>query len=252
MSAVSTDFSLPTFLERAKAQTLSMPLYRDGLTPAAPTTGTFNLYDQSKVVVVTGAVTITSGIATYPVLAASIPVTTNLSNEWQEEWVLTLSDGEVCTIRRDCYLCLRSLYNVVNEAMLIRKQSDLGTLRPPNKTSFQGYIDEAWSDVQGHLLKDGKRPFLIMDPWCLKSLTLNRTLQYIMDDLEIYMGSEGRYAQLAKKYKEAADVALTELKLEYDLSQSNLRSAADDSAAAVPVIYTNTPPYNRWTAGWTY
>lgn len=240
---ISTDYSLPSFIERAKTVTLSMAIYEDGPSPLAPASGTFTLYDQSKVVVVTGAVTITSSIATFQVTAAVLPTSTQLSAEWQEEWVLTLTDGRVETIRRDAYLCLRGLYNVVNEAMLLRRVSDLANLRHSSLASFQGYIDEAWSTVQGKLLQDGKRPYLVMNSWALKDVTLNYTLQYIFQDLETYMSGEGRYAKRAQEHGEAAEKAYTLLKLEYDLSQTNQRANADDSTAAVPVIYTNTPPW---------
>jgi hypothetical protein len=204
--AISTDFSLPTFLERAKTAALTMPVYAGGSTPTAPSAGTFTLYDGSKVVVVTGAVTVTGNVATYTVAAASIPSTTSLSDAWQEEWALTV-DGVTETIRRDCYLCLRSLYNVVNEAMLLRRVTDLNNLKPASIVNFQGYMDEAWASVQGRLLHDG------------------------------------RYQAKAAEHREAADRAFTMLRLEYDESQSNQRAGAVDSVAAVPVIYTNTP---RW------
>ena len=239
--AISTDFSLPTFLERAKTAVLTMPVYAGGSTPTAPSAGTFTLYDGSKVVVATGAVTVTGNVATYTVAAASIPSTTSLSDAWQEEWVLTV-DGVTETIRRDCYLCLRSLYNVVNEAMLLRRVTDLNNLKPASITNFQGYMDEAWASVQGRLLQDGRRPYLIMNSWALKDTTLETTLAFVFADLDTYMG-DGRYQAKAAEHREAADRAFTMLRLEYDESQSNQRAGAVDSVAAVPVIYTNTP---RW------
>jgi hypothetical protein len=239
---ISTDFSLPSFIERAKTVTLSMAVYEDGPNPVAPVSGTFTLYNQSKVVVVTGAVTVTSSIATFQVTAAVIPTATLLSAEWQEEWVMTLADGRVETIRRDAYLCLRGLYNPVNEAMLLRRVSDLQNLKHSSLTSFQGYIDEAWSTVEGMLLQDGKRPYLIMNSWALKEITLCYSLQYIFQDVETYMSGEGRYAKRAKEYSEAASAAYATLKLEYDFSETNQRASADDSTAAISILYLNTPP----------
>jgi len=246
--AISTDFSLPTFLERAKTAVLSMPVYTSGSTPAAPTAGTFTLYDGNKAVITTGAVTVTAGVATYTVTDAVLPSTVALSDAWQEEWVLTV-DGVVETIRRDAYLCLRSLYNVVNEAMLLRRVTDLYQLKPASMTNFQGFIDEAWSTVQGRLLQDGRRPFLVMNSWALKDTTLDTTLAYIFDDLDTYMG-DGRYQAKAKEHREAAERAFTTLRLEYDESQENQRATAVDSVAAVPVIYTNTPRWGGLGGGW--
>ena len=242
---ISTDYSLPTFLERAKTVVLTLPVYSGGSTPTEPSAGTFTLYDGSKAVITTGAVTITAGVATFTVTAAMLPDTLPLSDAWQEEWVLTVG-GVVETIRRDCYLCLRSLYNVVNEAMLLRRVTDLYNLKPASMVNFQGFIDEAWSAVQGRLLQDGRRPFLVMNSWALKDTTLETTLAFIFADLDTYMG-DGRYQAKATEHREAAERAFTTLRLEYDESQGNERASAVDSVAAIPVIYTNTP---RWGSRW--
>lgn len=251
--AISTDYSLPTFLERAKSVVLSMPVYTSGSSPAAPTAGTFTLYDSNKTVIVTGAITITASVATFSVTAAVLPVTVALSDAWMEEWQLTV-DGVVETIRRDCYFCLRSLYNVVNEAMLIRRVSDLYNLKPSSMTNFQGFIDEAWASVQGRLLQDGRRPYLVMNSWALKDVALETTLAFIFSDLDTYMG-DGRYQAKAAAHAAAADKAFTLLRLEYDESELNSRVSAVDSVAAVPVIYTNAP--RNWgifgrVGGWPY
>jgi hypothetical protein len=248
--SISTDFSLPTFYERDKSVTVSMPVFEFGAVPVTPTAGTFTLYDGSKVVVTTGAVTFVAGVATYRVLAAVLPVSVGLSDDWQEEWALTVG-GDVETIRRDAYLCLRSFYNVVNEMMLLRRVSDLNNLRPSSMSSFQGYINEAFAAVQTRLLQSGKRPFLVMNAWALKGVTLATTLQYIFSDLDTYMG-DGRYAAKTKEYAEEADKEFNSLKLEYDYSQTNQRANADDSAPATPVIYLNTPPRGFWRGPSSY
>ena len=242
---LSTDFSLPTFYERAKALTVRMPLYEDGQSPVIPVSGTFTLYNASKVAVTTGSVTVgTNGIASFDVIAIVLPDTTPLSDKWLEEWVLTLQDGRVETIRRDAYVCLRMLYNVVSEVMLLRRVSDLNDLKPPNKSNFHGYIDEAWNDTNVAIIQQGKRPYLIMNSYALKNIVFNRTLQYIFEDLETYMG-EGRYSKRATEYAKLADDAFDDLKMEYDTSESNSRLSSEASLPVISVIYTNTPPLAR-------
>lgn len=240
---LSTDFSTPSFYEREKTITVSMPVYENGPLPVAPSSGTFTLYNQSKEVVVTGAVTVTSSIATFSVTAVILVATLSLSDLWQEEWVLTMADGTIQTIRKDAFLVLRSLYNVVNEAMLKRKVTDLASLKPSTIDSFQCYIDEAFSDIENKLIQAGKRPYLILNSYALKDLSLNTTLQYIFEDLETYMG-DGRFSQRAESYKKNAERAWDSLKLEYDISENNQRASATSSDPVVSVIYTNAPP--RW------
>lgn len=237
---ISTDFSTPSFIEREKTITLEMPVYEDGPSPVSPISGTFNLYDQNKTIIVTGPVVITNNIATFTIQSTSLPSTLSLSDLWQEEWVLTMSSG-VETIRRDAFLVLRSLYNVVNEAMLRRRVTDLASLKPSNIESFQGYIDEAFSDIQNKLIQAGKRPYLILNSYALKDVLVSTTLQYMFEDFETYM-AEGRFSQRAEDYKKAAILAWDSLKLEYDDSENNKRGAATTSEPVVSVIYTNSPP----------
>lgn len=244
---LSTDFSTPSFYERNKTITVSMPVYENGPSPVAPTSGTFSLYNQNKEVVVSGSATITNSIATYTVTSTVLASTLVLSDLWQEEWVLTMSDGSVETIRKDAFLVLRSLYNVVNEAMLKRKVTDLASLKPSTIDSFQGYINEAFSDIENKLIQAGKRPYLILNSYALKDVSLNTTLQYIFEDFETYMDSNGRFAQKAESYKKNAELAWDSLKLEYDVSETNKRASAEISEPVVSVIYTNAPP--RWGYG---
>lgn len=251
---ISPDFDTPRFLERAKAVTVTMPLYDEGTSVSPPSSGTYNLYDLSGEVIFTGAVTIPSsgvnaGIATRALLVTDIPATLDLSESWLEEWVLTMPDGSVETIRRDVYFCLRTLYPVVNERMLARRVSDLQSLKAPSATSFAEQIREAWSVVETKLIQAGKRPYLITNAWALKGYHMALTLAYIFEDASTYMGDGGRYEERAKQFREEAEAAWDTLQLEYDDTQSGKRG--DATVAAGPsVIYTNRPP--AWQGGSVY
>ena len=249
---LTTDFSTPRFLERAKAITVAMPLYGAGRGVVAPTSGTYNLYDADGAVVFTGAVTIptsgtNTGIATRAILAADIPATLTLSDRWLEEWVLVVG-GVTETIRRDVYLCLRTLYPVVNERMIERRVSDLQSLKVAGSSDFSGYIEEAWAEVETRLIQAGKRPFLITNAWALRSYHLALVLNYIFQDASTYMADGGRYEARAKEASEEAEAAWDSMQLEYDDTQSGERG--DATVASGPaVIYTNRPPL--WSStGW--
>lgn len=250
---LTADFSGPRFVERAKSITARMPLYDEGTSVSPPTSGTYSLYDANGAVILTGAITVPAsgsfaGIASYSILAAALPSTLTLSDRWLEEWALTMPDGSVETVRRDVYLCLRTLYPVVSEKMLEGRVRDLQSLKAQSAASFSTYIEEAWAEVESRLIQAGKRPFLITNAWALRSLHMELTLAYIFEDAAIYMADGGRYEARAKQAHEAAKQAWESLQLEYDDSQSGDRGETT-TAAGPAVIYTNRPP--TWTTtGW--
>lgn len=247
MTTYSVDSQLPSFYERERSATVTLPVYAGGSSPVVPDSGTFTLYDITKAVVVTGAVTFVGGVATYTVPAVSLPATAVLSAFWQEEWVLTFGT-HVETFRRDAYLCLRLLHNVVTETMLVRRVSDLAAIRPPTITSYEPYIQEAWGIVQRTLLQDGRRPYLVMNDYAFADWACALTLEMAFRDFATYTG-EGRFSTEAEKYRADADKAFDRLKLEYDVSQQNVRTNASSGQSAQPVIYTNysaTSAYRMW------
>lgn len=250
---LTTSFALPRFLEREKAVTVTLALYDGGTALVPPSSGTYTLKDSSGATVMTGAITVPSSgsnanKATRAILSTELPSTLQLSDQWQEEWVLTMSDGSVETIRRDVYLCLRTLYPVVSEQMLMRRVADLQNMRASGSTDFSAYIEEAWEAVEAKLLNAGKRPFLITNAWALRSYHLALSLAYLFEDASTYMSGSGQYAERAKAFREEAAAAWDELQLEYDTTQTGLRGDTA-TAAGAPVIYTNRPPV--WsTTGW--
>lgn len=249
MPTYSVDSQLPSFYERERSATVALPVYAGGSSPVVADSGTFTLYDITKAVVVTGPVSFPGGVATFNVLAASLPATAVLSGFWQEEWALTYGTHTE-TFRRDAYLCLRLLHNVVTETMLVRRVSDLAAIRPPTITSYEPYIQEAWGICQRTLLQDGRRPYLSMNDYAFADWVCALTLELAFRDFATYTG-EGRFSTEAEKYRMDADKAFDRLKLEYDLSQQNVRTAASSGQSAQPVIYTNYSPasaYRMWGA----
>jgi hypothetical protein len=243
----SVDSQLPSFYERECSATVTLPVYAGGSSPVVANSGVFKLFDVTKTVVVTGAVTFVDGVATFTVAAASLPATAPLSAFWQEEWQLTFG-AHVETFRRDAFLCLRLLHNVVTETMLVRRVSDLAAIRPPTITSYEPYIQEAWGICQRTLLQDGRRPYLAMNDYAFADWVCALTLELAFRDFATYSG-EGRFSTEADKYRMDADKAFDRLKLEYDLSEQNVRTAAIPGQSAQPVIYTNYNPasaYRMW------
>ena len=231
---LSAEFSLPRFIERAKAVTVTLTL-RDGEYGAEISSGTYTLLDGDRTSIQAGAVTVTAvqGVASFAVLAAS--VTVDPADDWQEEWAITLSSGEVHTIRRDVYVCRRLLYPVVSEAMLTKRVPDLLTICADPTP----HLEEAWDDVQTRLLESGRRPYLTFNAWALKRVHVATTLAYIFRNAATYFEGVGRYATEAAAYKAEADAAFSEIRLEVDTTENLERDNADTNNAGAP--FAGTP-----------
>lgn len=210
-------FPLPSLLERGIDTTIEAPVYQSGAL-VAPTSGTITIYDEDNDAKVSAAaVTITDSVATYTVTAGTTSGLT-LADGWRVEWTLTVS-GQ--TIRS------------VNEASLVRQivrpmLSDVDIYRrvpalDPNsasvitsETNYQGYIDEANTEVQLRLIAAGRRPWLIMSPASLRPVYLNLSLAIIFEDLAARLANVD-YMERADRYREAYAKAYADLNFTYDL-----------------------------------
>jgi SpoVK/Ycf46/Vps4 family AAA+-type ATPase len=210
-------FPLPSLLERGIDTTIEAPVYQSGAL-VAPTSGTITIYDEDNDAKVSAAaVTITDSVATYTVTAGTTSGLT-LADGWRVEWTLTVSGK---TIRS------------VNEASLVRQivrpmLSDVDIYRrvpalDPNsasvitsETNYQGYIDEANTEVQLRLIAAGRRPWLIMSPASLRPVYLNLSLAIIFEDLAARLANVD-YMERADRYREAYAKAYADLNFTYDL-----------------------------------
>jgi hypothetical protein len=231
---ISAVFSLPRFVERAKAVTVTLAL-TEGEYGVAVASGTYTLLDGDRTSIQTGAVTVTAvqGVVSFAVLAAS--VTVDPADDWQEEWAITTSAGEVHTFRRDVFVCRRLLYPVVSEAMLVKRVSDLLTICPDPTP----HLEEAWDDVQTRLIESGRLPYLTFNAWALKRLLLATTLAYVYRNASTFFENSGRYAMEAEAYRKEADAAFSELRLEVDTTENMEREDAATDHAGAP--FAGTP-----------
>jgi len=235
----------PDYLERARAQTVALEVYRDGAL-VAPSSGTFTLYDASGVAQIdAAAVTISASKAQYAIGAGSLPSTLPVGENWQEEWALVFSDGVTRTFRRSAALVLRAIHPVVTDADLLACYTDLDDLRPSDQTSYQGAIDEAWRQIIGRLVGRGRFPYLILDPWSLREIHMETALALIFRDFASSVG-EGRYLDLAESHKKTAASAWRGLTFKYDKDHDGRPDGQGKRTASEPVVYLSNAPRGRW------
>ena len=139
MSSAETVYSAriegPQYLERARTQTVKLPLYRENAL-IAPASGTFTLLNESGDEVISAqVVTITNSVATASVSASDIPATVSFSENWRERWALVIG-GVTRTFERDAVIVRNVLYTTNAAASpgrcgfcLCRRQPDARSIR---------------------------------------------------------------------------------------------------------------------------
>jgi hypothetical protein len=240
VALVSARFATPEFIQRAAENVVQLPVHLDGkLTPV--TSGTLTVTDEGgNTIVDAQSVSITSQIATYTLSAGVLPDTLPLSTDWLEEWKLTV-EGTEHTFRREAYLVLRKLYPVLTEPDLLRRHNSLDRLRPANLANYGTYLQEAWDEIQIRLLEGGRRPQLIMSPWSLRQVHIDKTLEIIYRDFMTLAG-DGNYAKLAEFYGEQFEANWNKLVLTYDYDEEGSPGDAEEGVAVEPVTYLTAGP----------
>lgn len=238
--ALSIAQSLPYFLERAKTQTISAPLYTAGALVAPTQAGsTVSVFDESGTAIVSAAaVTVTGSIATYQISAATLPATLSLSSRWRVRWSLIVS-GEAHTFEVEAHLCRTVWYpTIVESDITTDSHPELASLRPSGATSWASHIDAAGEDIQRMLLADERRPYLVLSQWSLWEPHRLKALTRIFRALSVQTGPGSRYDALANQYAEDFRTAWAGLKFAYDYDADGLKGGGDEqSVAAVPVVY---------------
>lgn len=221
-------------IERGRQQALTCPTQRAGAT-ATPTSGTITIYRPDQTVLVTSAVTIPGGgTATYS-LAAATTTAEQLGEGFLVEWALVMPDAVTHTFRNDAAVVRRSLYPVIADADLTMRHSDLPSLLASGTTSYQAYLDESFATLQGRLISQGRRPYLVIQPSALREAHIALTLHMIFLDFQTSAGDGGRWQALAEHYLRAYTEAWNTLKFTYDESDENKVDPTSKKGAASTV-----------------
>jgi len=244
-SQITARQTLPQLIERAQLTTLRVELWRDGAL-VAPSSGQITVYDADGAEIVSSAaVTITASVATYAVLAASVPVTLTLSDRWRVKWVLDVGAVSV-QVWQDAALVLRALRPVVSDEDLVRRHYELRVWLSQDRSSYQDQRDEAWDVIQGRLLSQGRRPWLVMSPWSLRAVHVALALGIIFRDASSSAsGGMGKYDELAKSYMAEYEAEWDRIVLTYDEDQDDLIDADEQGVSGQPVLMAVQPA--RWT-----
>lgn len=214
----STQFDLPEFIVKNRAQVIVCPIYLNGEL-VAPTSGTVSIYNSSnQAVVEDAAVTITSSIATYSIASDTFDDQT-LADAWKVKWTLTLS-GKVCVFERWAALIRNEIYCPISDRDLTRL---LGSLDPNSSrksvksdTTYQAQIEEAWLMICNEMINERSKPYLTCDVSALAEPTRYLALHLICTDFSIMNPNDTVMQEKAKQYWDLYRLSYETRKLKWD------------------------------------
>lgn len=230
-------------LEREKAQTTEIKLYRDNA-QLVPTAATYTLTKPTGTDLLTGATaTISSGgTVSYAHTAEQLSSTEALGEGYVQEWTVTIG-GEDFLFRRMAALVRRRLYPVVSDIDLTATYSDLENVRPSSLTSYQQYIDDAWYQILRRIRNRGMGyEYLMMSPEAFFETHRHLSLYLIFRDFHSSLGqSNGRYLDLANEHYKLYRDEFDSLNFIYDEDHDGEADDPDKRTRGQPTIFLNRP-----------
>jgi hypothetical protein len=226
---VTARLPLPHLIVRGVDTLLQCPLYA-GASLVPVVDGTCTVVDAGQTTVASGPVVVDAdGVAAFTVDGTD---TADLDpgDGWSVAWSLETAD-DTHTPRSDAALVRTLLYPVVADVDLFRRVPALdpsATAPITEYTTYQGFLDEAWTEIERRLLEEGRRPWLVLAPGQLRSVHLYTTLALVFEDQasRLNLAWETR----AQDYRAQATAAWDRLVLRYDQDDDG----ADDDGPAQP------------------
>ena len=233
---------IPELLERGKANTSTLPIYRDGVL-VAPDAVRYTLYkpDQEKLID-NATASYPANIPTYVHSAGILDYSLILGEGYLQEWKITIV-GEEYIFRRMASVVLRRLYPVVSDGDLTATYSQLADIRPSNLSSYQTYIDEAWFTMLQRMRQEGGGlEYLVMSPEAFRASHQNLSLYYIFRDFHSSLGqSNGRYLDLANEHYRQYNDEWKRINFIYDHDHNGQSEQPNNRIAKQPVIFLSNP-----------
>lgn len=246
MSAGETVYSVrvayPDYLQRGRAQVVSLPLYLNGALAAPLAPSTFRLYAPNGEQLLEYNVDIVDDVATCSLTSADLPETFGLGQGYREEWEITCADEILRTFRRDAAVVRYAAYPVITDDDLLGVYSDLTRQLKAGTTTFQLYIDEAWKRILGRLVSQGVFPEKVVESWSLREVHMELTLHLVC--LDCHRASGGRWIELASTHKKEFEMAWGRLTFKEADGDGNEASATRYSVPRV--VYMNASPRRTW------
>lgn len=229
-------FPRPDFLVIGQAQTIKAPVYLDGEL-VAPASASVSIYNASDVEVVSASGGIVSSIAQYSIGSGALS-SESVGVGWRVEWTLTFSDGSVILARNDGALVRRELYPPITDQDLYRR---VPSLNPSNSaaitslTTYQNFLDEAWTTILNRLLERGRLPDRVMTPSAFREVHLALTLALLFEDLSTRLSDA--YETRADAYRRQYRDAWKQINFGYDSDGDGKQDIKNRRKAGFPSVW---------------
>lgn len=255
MPVTAPRFGLPRFLQQGRGETLDFPVYA-GPSSVAPASGTFTLLDEAGETVVTGAVVVTAGVATFVLVSTfaddvSLPVFA-----WRERWALVGLSGQPTpmTFERTAQLCRVAPHQVLGLEDLYRMHPEWRRQLPQAYSSDPSIpVDDAWVELIQRLLGDGHIPGKILNWFAFATVHKYWAAHLICRAWQTDAPNDSRWSRLADAYwKRATEEYEQRLKLQTDSDEDGVADTPNQLDAAEPQLFLTEVPYTqgRWRDSW--
>jgi hypothetical protein len=231
----------PLMVVRGQTQTLTADVRDEADTVQTVTSGTLTITDGVEVVV--NAATITGGNGATYSLADSVTTSRTLSDRWVAQWSLVIG-GTTYTLIQSAYLVRWAFTPSLTPTDLVTEYSDIDDIRSPDLTSWSAKVTDARETIERELIKRGRRPHLILDPWALFDAHRHLVLHLIFKDAKSSIG-DGRYSELAADHLALYIREIDGIKPRYDVDQLGAVTDATQRASSSPVMLTAGPSRQR-------
>lgn len=243
---------LPRMIKQGENNSLEIFWYEDDVL-ITNVSGTMTLKQGSKVIatptVFTGSPDFTATVSIGAGATDGLPYSDTMLEIWSLTKVIG-GDLKTVTVRHSGHLVRTLLHPMIIDADLQNRHARILDILPPSETSFEKYRNLAWEILNRDLIKQGRRPELVLDSYALIDMHVYKSLELIFRDAITFVG-DGRYNELSDMYAEKYKEEWMNVSFRYDRSEDD---AIQDSEleSASPSIWLGEPPPgwpNVWPRG---
>ena len=241
----------PQVLERERAQTTDLAIWRDGAL-VAPSSGTYRLLSPSgSEVIAAAAVTVTASIATLAITALQLPSTLAMGEGYTEQWALVMPDGTTRTYTREASVAKFQLAPSITDVDLTSEYPDITELLGTYGTDLQDWIDEAFVQFLGLLYSLGEWPDVIVTRAATREPLRQRAYFLIYKFLFSRQPNATRFESLMERHEVAMLSAFSTMTYRVDRDQDGVPDDLGRHGSST-VVHRNAAPFrvrsksNRW------
>lgn len=222
-------------VERGRTRSYVLDVRNGEGEAATVTSGTYSVMDSSGATIASGACTITAGVPSFTMLN-TVTADKTYATDWSIDWQLLIS-GVTYQIRQEAHLVRCPLRPTIDGSDLARRHSDLTTQY--TAAQLQVFVDEAFDEIQGRLIGEGKYPQHVFSDWALATPLRSLALSYCFRDLATHTQGRGKYSEEADRYYELYDDQWGQVSFKMDKNEDDIADALKESGDGVIWMWSN-------------